>query len=133
MLLPRKTQRSNAETRSAKETAHGVSLSQDFSYGPSALKTLSELAFSDSFPPWTVFPTRAFGAGFCGDETGKPFMSVGFEGERKRRAPHSLTHTHAAIARGNQAKICFRSELWLLKRKLLSFNQPFYFFVVAFF
>ncbi|KAL1268121.1 hypothetical protein QQF64_033484 [Cirrhinus molitorella] len=73
MLLPRKTQRSNAETRSAKETAHGVSLSQDFSYGPSAQKTLSELPFSDSFPPWPVFliRDRTFGAGFCGDETGK--------------------------------------------------------------
>lgn len=51
---------------------------------------------------------------------------------KARESAAHLTHSHADIARGNQAKICFRSELWPLKRKLFSFNQPFYFVVVAF-
>lgn len=41
---------------------------------------------------------------------------------KARESAAHLTHSRAAIARGNLAKICFWSELWLLKRKLFSFK-----------
>lgn len=114
MLLPRKTQRSNAETRSAKETARGGSLSQDFSHGLSVRKTSSELSFSYSVSHMRDIERLVVDSE--GTRPGKRFMSLGLEGERKRGSPHSRT----AVAWGNQAKICYHSELWLLKRKRFS-------------